>query len=217
VKPGAQVELLEAVEKSEDPAVKARWEKQKAAWAGGGNALASYGFALAGGDPRRGAEQFFENTVLPCARCHKAFGEGGEAGPDLSRVGAQHPPEYLLESVVKPNAHIAAGFDIVTLTLKSGESETGAVLSESATQVVLKHPDGTQVTVDAKQVRQRVAAPSSMPEMYGQVLTRTQLRDVVAFLRALDGSRGAQQPEDAPAGPRAMQSVANEGATGGHP
>jgi quinoprotein glucose dehydrogenase len=217
VKPGAQVELLEAVEKSEDPAVKARWEKQKAAWAGGGNALASYGFALAGGDPRRGAEQFFENTVLPCARCHKAFGEGGEAGPDLSRVGAQHPPEYLLESVVKPNAHIAAGFDIVTLTLKSGESETGAVLSESATQVVLKHPDGTQVTVDAKQVRQRVAAPSSMPEMYGQVLTRTQLRDVVAFLRSLDGSRGAQQPEDAPAGPRAMQSVANEGATGGHP
>jgi quinoprotein glucose dehydrogenase len=218
VKPGAQVELLEAVEKSDDPAVKARWEKQKNAWAGGGNTLASYGFALTGGDPRRGGGEFFQNNVLPCARCHKVGGEGGEAGPDLSRIGAQHPPEYLLESVVKPNAHIAAGFDVVTLTLENGETATGTLVTDSPTQVVLKQADGSQVTVDAKQVKQRAAAPSSMPEIYGQVLTRAQLRDMVAFLRMLDGSRGPAGPQEtgAPSN-RAMQSVVNEGAAGGHP
>ena len=69
--------------------MKARWEKQQAAWAASGNALAPYSFALAGGNPWRGAGQFYENQVLPCARCHKVGGEGGEAGPDLSLIGAQ--------------------------------------------------------------------------------------------------------------------------------
>ena len=218
VQPGAQVELIEAVEKSDDAAVKARWQKQQAAWTAKGDALAPYSFALAGGDPRRGADQFYENPVLPCARCHKAFGEGGEAGPDLSLIGKDKSAAYLLESIVKPSAHIAAGFDIVTLALKSGETETGSVASESATQIVLKHADGTTVTVDPKQVKQRTVAPSSMPEIYGQVLTRTQLRDVVAFLRALDSPPPAGEGEPAPGvSNRAMSSVAKEGAVGGHP
>jgi len=199
--------------------VKARWEKQQAAWKSGSDPLAGYRFALAGGDPRRGANEFFQNAVLPCARCHKVGGEGGEAGPNLSRVGAQQPVEYLLESVVKPNAHIAQGFDITSFTLASGETESGSIVSESPTQIVLKRGDGSQVTLDPKQVKQRVAAPSSMPEIYAQVLTRAQLRDVVAFLHALDGRRGGQAPPDEGIGAsnRAMQSAPKEGAAGGHP
>jgi quinoprotein glucose dehydrogenase len=218
VQPGAQVELIEAIEKSDDAAVKARWQKQQAAWAAKGDPLAPYAFALAGGNPRAGAEQFFGNPVLPCARCHIAFGEGGEAGPNLSLIGKEKPVAYLLESVIKPSAHIAAGFDIVTLTLANGETETGSVASESATQIVLKHADGTTATVDPKQVKQRTVAPSSMPEIYGQVLTRTQLRDVVAFLHALDKPAPAGDSEPAfGQSNRAMQSVVKEGAAGGHP
>jgi len=219
VQPGAQMELLETVDKSSAPAVKTRWEKQKAAWTASGDALAPYRFALAGGNPRAGAEQFFNNKVLPCARCHRAFGEGGDAGPNLGAISAQHPPEYLLESVVKPNAHIAAGFDTVTFTLANGDTESGSVVNESATQIVVKRGDGSQATLDPKQVKQRVAAPSSMPEIYAQVLSRTELRDVVAFLKALDGRPvPGQAPEQSfGATNRAMQSVAVEGATGGHP
>ena len=85
---------------------------------------------------------------------------------------------------------------------------------------MLKRGDGSQVTLDPKQVKQRVVAPSSMPEIYGQVLSRAQLRDMVAFLKALNGSRGPQG--DAPeetfgTSNRAMQSTAKEGAAGGHP
>jgi putative heme-binding domain-containing protein len=219
VQAGAQVELLEAVSKSTAPAVKARWEKTQAGWSSGKDPLAAYSFALKGGDPRRGAQEFFGNAILPCARCHRVGGDGGEAGPALTRIGAQHPPEYLLESVVKPSAHIAPGFDVVTFTLADGNTESGSVVSESATGIVLKRGDGSQVTLDPRQVKQRVVAPSSMPEIYGQMLTRTQLRDVVAFLKVLDGSRsqGGGGEESFGTSNRAMQSAPKEGAAGGHP
>ena len=219
VRPGAQVELLEAVSKSTAPAVKARWEKTQAGWSSGKDPLAAYGFALQGGDPRRGAQEFFGNAILPCARCHRVGGDGGEAGPALTRIGAQYPPEYLLESVVKPSAHIAPGFDVVTFTLNDGNTESGSVVSESPNGIVLKRGDGSQVTLDPRQVKQRVVAPSSMPEIYGQMLTRTQLRDVVAFLKVLDGSRGpgAGGEEGLGSSNRAMQSAPKEGTTGGHP
>jgi putative heme-binding domain-containing protein len=199
--------------------VKARWERQQATWAAGKDALAPYRYALEGGNPRNGGEQFFNNAVLPCARCHRAYGMGGEAGPDLSRIGAQQKPEYLLESIVKPSAHIAPGFDNVTFTLASGETETGSVVSENATQVVLKRGDGSQATLDLSKVKERVVAPSSMPEVYHQIFTRAQMRDMVAFLKRLDGSRGpgGGGEENFGATNRAMQSAPKEGAAGGHP
>ncbi len=219
VQPGAQVELLEAVSKSTAPTVKTRWQKTQAGWTSSKDPLAAYGFALKGGDARRGAQEFFGNAILPCARCHRVGGDGGEAGPALTRIGAQQPPEYLLESVVKPSAHIAPGFDLVTFTLNDGSTESGSVVSESATGIVLKRGDGSQATLDPKQVKQRVAAPSSMPEIYGQMLTRTQLRDVVAFLKGLDGSRSQQGGAEEGLGTsnRAMQSAPKEGPAGGHP
>jgi quinoprotein glucose dehydrogenase len=214
VKPGAQLELIEAVEKSDSPAVKARWAKQQAAWKASGKELAPYSFALAGGDFERGSAEFWANAVLPCARCHKVNGGGGEAGPDLTLIGKQKSAEYLLESVLKPNMHIAEGFDLVSLTLKDGSSESGSVVSENDTQVVLKRADGSNATIAKGQIQQRVVAPSSMPEIYGQVLTRAQLRDVVAFLEGLQVADTGMNQDGVP---RAMQSTVTEGKTGGHP
>ena len=218
VQPGAQVELIDAVEKSNAPTVKARWAKQQATWAAGGNALAPFSFALAGGDPRKGAGVFFDNNVLPCSRCHKVGGEGGEAGPDLTFIGKQQPVDYLLESVVKPSAHIAPGFDIVTFNLANGSTETGSVAGETASTVTLKRPDGSTLDIAVKDVKQRTVAPSSMPEMYGQVLSRADLRDLVAFLHALD--RKPQWASDEKFGeslPRAMSKVTLPSKEGGHP
>jgi quinoprotein glucose dehydrogenase len=215
IKPGAQLELIETAEKSASPAVKARWEKQKAAWESGRDSLASYSFALAGGDPRRGGNQFFNNAVLPCARCHVVGSDGGEAGPNLSRIGKEKTPQYLLESILKPSAHIAAGFDTVTLQLANGETETGSIASETPTQVVLKRADGTTATFDVKQVKTRTVAPSSMPEIYGQVLTREQLRDLMAFMLMLDGTGFAGEKGFGEVN-RAMSKTVTESRPGGH-
>ncbi len=179
----AQFELLDAAEKSKDPQVQSKLEALKNSWAQSGDVLAPYRGALEGGDPRRGAGTFYQNPVMACVRCHKIDGDGGDAGPDLTRVGAQKSPEYLLESVIKPNAKIAAGFDVVTLTLKSGSFYTGTLTNETPESLVVRLASGQVVTVAKSDILQRQSAPSAMPEIFAQILSRRELRDLIAFLR----------------------------------
>ena len=59
------------------------------------------------GDARHGREVF---RKLGCFACHRVSGEDfpppAAPGPDLSDVGSHHPPAYLLESILDPNAVI---------------------------------------------------------------------------------------------------------------
>ena len=66
---------------------------------------ASAATVLAGTDPEKGKKLL---VGLGCPSCHTLPGmaRGGNVGPDLSHVGAIHRPEYLLESIIKPNAII---------------------------------------------------------------------------------------------------------------
>jgi quinoprotein glucose dehydrogenase len=93
---------------------------------------------------------------------------------------------YLLESVVKPNAKIAPGFDSVVLTLKSGGVAGGVVAGETADTISLRNADGKTNVVNKADIVKREGAPSSMPEIYGAVMTKSELRDVVEFLSSLD-------------------------------
>jgi len=59
------------------------------------------------GDARRGRKIF---RSLDCFACHRVSGEDFPTpvapGPDLTDVGSHHPPAYLLESILNPNAVI---------------------------------------------------------------------------------------------------------------
>lgn len=45
-----------------------------------------------------------------CTACHKVGGQGGEIGPDLSKIGATRDKNYLRRAILDPNAEIAKGF-----------------------------------------------------------------------------------------------------------
>jgi putative heme-binding domain-containing protein len=122
---------------------------------------------------------------MPCIRCHRAGADGGDAGPNLADVGAKYNREYLLESVVKPNAKIAPGFDTIVVTLKSGGVAAGIVASETADTLALRNTDNKLVEVKKSDIAKREGAPSGMPEIYGAILTKTQLRDVVEYIASL--------------------------------
>ena len=123
---------------------------------------------------------------MACVRCHAIGSSGGDAGPNLSMIGARHDRRYLLESVVKPNAMIAPGFDSIVVTLKSGGVIGGIVAGETADEISLKNADGKTTVVKKSDIDKREGAPSSMPEIYGAVMTKAEIRDVVEFLSSLN-------------------------------
>ena len=177
-----QLELIEAATTRATPAVQAALATREAALAKNPDPLAPFRGALRGGNAKNGAEIFHNQPVMACVKCHAIGGQGGAAGPELGDIGPKYPREYLLESIIKPNAHIAPGFDTVAVTLKSGGVAVGTVGAETATTLTLKPVEGAPVEIQKSNIAQRDTAPSSMPEIYATILTKSEIRDVVEYL-----------------------------------
>ncbi|QVL33506.1 HEAT repeat domain-containing protein [Telmatocola sphagniphila] len=149
--------------------------------------LGKYQSALYGGNPLSGRDIFYGHTVAQCVRCHSVKGSGGTAGPDLTQVVTRNPQktrEYLLESLMLPNAKIALGYANVTLALFDGRVIAGTITAEDNSKITLKTPDGKSVTVPIAEIEERTKPTSSMPAMDGR-LTPREIRDLIAYLMTL--------------------------------
>ncbi len=138
-----------------------------------------------GGDAKAGRRIFFERADVQCVRCHKIAGEGGEVGPDLSKIAAQKDATYLLEAVVLPNKQIAEGWGQTALQLQSDAVEVGRVEKESEREITLLLADGQRKAIAKADVKARKAALSAMPEDAAKMLSKRDLRDLVAYLTTL--------------------------------
>ncbi len=203
-----QLDLLNAAALRHEPAIKTLLASRDAALAKNPDPLAPFQVALQGGDRARGEKIFNNQPVLACVRCHKIGTEsGGEAGPNLAEVGAKNDRAALLESILKPNAKISTGYDTIVLTLKSGGSAAGIVASETADSLTLRATDNQLVAVQKANIAKRDSAPSGMPEIYGAILTKSEIRDLVEYLSTLR-SRPNQVPENSQ--PRALRHATAE-------
>jgi quinoprotein glucose dehydrogenase len=182
----AQLELIETAEKRKAPEVKAKlavWANSNA----GKDPLARFSFALAGGNRDNGEKLFKEHAVAQCLRCHKLNDAGGDAGPDLTKVGAQKDRRYLLESIVNPNGQIADGFQNVMFTMSNGDIKAGIVKAETADSLTIQMPapGAAPETIKKADIKSRENAPSGMPPGLGELLSKRELRDIVEFVAGL--------------------------------
>ena len=147
--------------------------------------LAPFRVALEGGNPVAGSMVFARNPVMQCIRCHRYSDEaGGEAGPNLAGIGARESREYILQSILKPSAKIAAGYEIVTVTKKSGEAIVGTLVRRDDKVLQLKTGDST-LEIPTGDIKGVESAPSAMPEIAALVLTKAQIRDLVEAVASL--------------------------------
>ena len=109
-------------------------------------------------------------------------GQGGEVGPALDDIGAKVDRDYLLESIVNPNATIAKGYDFFLITLKNGQGYAGIIKSENDKEVVINSPEDGIVTVKTADIKERIKGPSGMPPGLQLVATKNELRDLIEFL-----------------------------------
>jgi uncharacterized repeat protein (TIGR03806 family) len=119
-----------------------------------------------------------------CSQCHRAAGEGGSVGPDLTGVGRRLSARDLLESIVLPSKVIAEGYARTEVETISGEVTTGRIEREND-QAVLIRPTGSEevVTIRKADIRKRALSPiSNMPTGMLNTLNETQILDLLALL-----------------------------------
>jgi putative heme-binding domain-containing protein len=147
--------------------------------------MAEFHDTLSGGNADAGRKVFFESPAASCSKCHKAAGQGGDNGPVLDGIGVRQSREFVLESILFPNAVINTNFQTVVILLKSNTGVSGTLKSENETNVVLITPEDGPVTVQKADVQRRWIGASPMPEGIWQSLSKQELKDLIEFVATL--------------------------------
>jgi quinoprotein glucose dehydrogenase len=183
-----QLDVLEAVGKSQSLLTSAATKEKLAKFEDARDtkdALAKWRECLYGGNAEEGKKTFIERQDAACFRCHKINGEGGEVGPEMIGLAAKQTREHLLESILFPNKTIAPGFESVLVTLKNGTSYAGLLKSETDAELVINSPEDGLLTVKKADVKSRDRGLSAMPEELGNILSKSDLRNLIEFLSTL--------------------------------
>ena len=141
--------------------------------------------ASAQGDPSRG-EWIYRRSDLACVSCHAIGGAGGKVGPDMTSLGASAPVDYLVESVLLPNAKIKEGYHSLIITTKDGSEYTGTLARESPSDVVLRNAAGAEQVIAKTDIEKREQGTLSlMPSGLLDPLNEQEQLDLIAFLSRL--------------------------------
>jgi putative heme-binding domain-containing protein len=132
------------------------------------------------GDPEVGHRVFQESG---CYQCHQVGGKGGAVGPELSSIGLRSSSEKIRESVLTPQAQVAEGYRVVSVTTAAGETITGTLKNEDNFSMQIMTLDGGFALLDRSEVKRSSAEHRSlMPDNYGRKLSPEDLQNLLAFL-----------------------------------
>ncbi|MBL8819525.1 MAG: HEAT repeat domain-containing protein [Planctomyces sp.] len=130
-------------------------------------------------------EQVFRNEQLGCLKCHGIAGAGGLVGPDMVSLGASAQPDYLLESLLDPNAKVKENYHTIVVATIEGKVISGIQIQQSDTTLTLRLADNTVVNVARSDVEESSQGVSLMPEGLVDTLTDAELAGLVRFLSEL--------------------------------
>ena len=145
------------------------------------------------GDPARG-ETIYRRDAMNCLKCHAIAGAGGQVGPDMSSIGASAPVDYLLESLLHPDAKIKEGYNSFVVTTVDDRVFNGIKVRESKTELVLRDNENRELTIAVADIAERRNGLSLMPAGLVDGLTRQELLDLTRFLTELGKGQYAATP-----------------------
>lgn len=153
-------------------------EKQKAH-------LASLQRVLKGGDAKRGHEVFFGKKAS-CAACHTVDRQGGQVGPDLTKIGTVRNGSDLLEAIVFPSAGFSRGFEPYVMVTKTGKQYSGILRHQTSDAVHFATAERAEIRVARREIDSlEPGKVSVMPQGLDAQLSRQELSDLIAFLLSL--------------------------------
>lgn len=134
------------------------------------------------GDAALGKELFQRQG---CIACHTISPSEPPKGPMLGGIGGRYNRAELCESIMKPSAKIAQGFETQWFKTKDGDVIEGFVSHESADALEVRVPAGVATQVKKSDIVARGKRDTSMmPEGLVVKLTPHDLASLIAYLES---------------------------------
>lgn len=123
--------------------------------------------------------------AMDCAQCHPIAGAGGRLGPELAGLGTGATLDYIIESILLPDAAVREGYEGVEVTTHDWEVYSGILLRESADTLVLRDAIRDEIAIAKSDIEERREIGSLMPGGWMDTMTRAELVDLVRFITEL--------------------------------
>ncbi|MAT16833.1 MAG: hypothetical protein CMJ46_16360 [Planctomyces sp.] len=137
-------------------------------------------------DAARGKKVFAQ----VCSSCHKVGDVGVDVAPDISDSRVRKPIQYLTD-ILDPNRAVDNNYFSYSIMTTEGQVHTGIIASETSTSIVLKQPEGKEVSLLREDIEMiKADGISLMPNGLEQNINVDQMADLLSFLknwRYLDG------------------------------
>ncbi|HXQ25063.1 MAG TPA: c-type cytochrome [Candidatus Acidoferrales bacterium] len=160
--------------------------------------LGHEGAVLATGDAQKGKEIYDANG---CAKCHAIAGQGGNLGPELSKIGVLRGTVKLQAILADPGANLPLdtslqeraaypAYLVYRVTTKDGKAIEGMRVNEDSFTMQLRDANGRLHSVQKFEVQKIEPLPGKtfMPSYKGK-LSDKQIDDLVAYLSGLGGAQ----------------------------
>ena len=179
-----ELDVLVAAEKSKNPNLKKQLKKYEANQSAN-DSVSPYSSTLFGGDTEKGKHVYENHVAAQCVRCHNAGGKDNQVGPNLTGIGKRTDKNYLLRSLVDPSVDIADGFNVNVIELTNGKSIIGRLKDQTKKIITLISPEGKPQEIAATKIKKITAANTSVMPPMGAILTKHEIRDLIAYLKIL--------------------------------
>jgi putative heme-binding domain-containing protein len=131
----------------------------------------------------RGKNMF---AATSCISCHSMAGEGGNIGPDLTRLGTRFSPKDMLEAIINPNAVISDQYASTIFDMKDGKSIVGRIMNEDENAYYISQnpfaPEEVRKILKEEVLTAKASAISLMMPGLINRLNEEELKDLLAFL-----------------------------------
>ncbi|WP_422928643.1 DUF7133 domain-containing protein [Singulisphaera sp. PoT] len=135
------------------------------------------------GDPKVGARLFERQG---CIGCHTVSQTEALKGPSLVGITARYNRAELTESILKPSAKIAQGFETQKFATTSGQVHEGFVVRESGDEVEFRNSAGVVTVLPKKEIEERGKTETSvMPLGLVDPLTVPEFASLLSYLESL--------------------------------
>ncbi len=101
------------------------------------------------------------------------------------RAWEQAQVDYLIESLLAPNAKVKENFNAVVVATSDGRVITGVKLRQNGSELVLRDSEDREIAVPAGSIEEQKDVGSLMPVGLVESLTRQEFLDLVRFLSEL--------------------------------